>query len=218
MSLKFKPKKSFDKTKRPTDDIHPALIAQIIDLGSHFKRDFKTGEVATYPDGNPVINQEIYVTFETPFQKFTYQEGKDPQPAWVSKRYSVSRNEKSALYELLKATGCLTSDLSDLAGKVVLVEIGSTNSGNPKVTGVMAAKRKVPINDDGDTVDAASLTLSKGECLLYELEDGHNSVYESLPPFIKELIDTQDTVESFKAAQASQEESSSDSAEEIVEY
>ena len=214
MSLKFKPKKSFDKTKRPTDDIHPALIAQIIDLGLHFKKDFSTGEIATWKDGNPIIMQEIYVTFEFPTQMFVYEEGKDPQPAWVSKRYSVSRNEKSALYELLKAANCLKSDLSELAGRVVMVEVGSTNTGNPKIVGVTAAKKKILVDDE--VVDAASLVLSKGECSIYEVEDGQNDVYNSLPPFIKEMIDQQDSIDSYKATQKAPE--ADDSSDEQVEY
>jgi hypothetical protein len=216
MSLKFKPKKSFDKTKRPSDDIHPALIAQIIDLGSHFKKDFTTGEIATWKDGNPIIMQEIYVTFEFPTQMFVYEEGEAPKPAWVSKRYSVSRNEKSALYELLKAANCLKSDLSELAGRVVMAEVGSTNTGNPKIVGVTAAKKKILVDDE--VVNAESLVLSKGECIIYEVEDGQNSTYNSLPPFVKEMIDNQDSIESYKSAQTAKEESSTDNTEEMVEY
>lgn len=187
-----------NKPKAPQvpEDTHPAIIAQIIDKGNQFKTDFASGDIETYDDGNPKIVHEVWITFEFPTVTHTFDERIGPQPLWVSKNYTVSTHEKSSMYELLTALGIKDGDLTKAAGQIVLATTGMTSGGNAKITSISRAKASVLVGEE--VIKTSTLSLAKEEgCTLYEVEDGENDVFKSLPTFLQEQITNQATKEGF---------------------
>ena len=192
------------KKIRPTEDTHPVLIAQIIDLGSQFNRDFQTQEIACWDDGNPKINDEIWVTFEFPTQTHTFDEAVGEQPLWVSRRYNL---KSKALQELIAAAGFdpdKPTNVGNLGGRCVQAVVGSTSGGNAKILTVSRAKSKMLI--DEEVVDTSKFTLSEGSCQVYDMDSPDRDLYNSLPDFLKELIDNQASKEVYLADKEEQEE------------
>ena len=189
-----------NKPKAPQvpEDTHPALIAQIIDKGQQFKTDFATGDVELYDDGNPKIVHEVWVTFEFPTVTHVFDGKIGPQPLWVSKNYTMSTHEKSGMYELLTALGIKDGDLSKAAGQLVLATTGMTSGGNAKIVGISKPKASVLVGDE--VIKTSSLSLYKDHCVVYEVEDGENEVFASLPSFLQEQIKNQASKEAFFAA------------------
>lgn len=181
MALKIAPtsKKKADNG-RVEDGTYVARIVQIIDLGLQQQTDYKTGEVKTWDDGNPKIMPEVFITFEFPTERIDIDG--ESKPRWLSKRYTVSLHEKSALTGLIKAADPSglkgkTYDMTRLADKPVMVSVGSTVNGNAKVTGVSAVPK-------GLNVDPL-----ENDVVIFDSSDMDMDIYNSLPAFIQEIVD-----------------------------
>lgn len=182
------------------------IITQIIDLGNQFKRDWNVTstnwweQVATYQDGNPMIIHEIIVGFELPLVKLP-----DGRPAMLSKRYTVSTHEKAALTKLLVAAAISSDDLVDLVGKRVVLTIGHTSGGFPKITDVRRPARSFIIEGvdgtDDEVITVASL-VAVNPHLVLEIEEVQKdiSLLEKVPTFMQELIINQATKEEYESA------------------
>jgi hypothetical protein len=200
MSLNAKKKSNYPRV--PEGD-HLAVIAQIIDLGSQFKTNYASGEVETYPDGNPKINHEVFITFEFPL--VTAEFDGEEKPLWLSKTYTVSLHEKAALVSLLSAAKVKSSDLTELAGKPLQVGVGSTSGNKAKIISTSQAKAKFIHGDDVVTV-ADVAKLSKGYCTIYDHDDPDQEIFDTFPDFIKEKITNQASKDKYEEQQKSQPE------------
>jgi len=183
---------------RVEDGPHMARVVQIIDLGMQKQTDWKTGEVQTYDDGNPIIKPEVFITYEFPTDRIEIDG--ESKPRWLSKRYTMSLHEKSALTALITAVDPAGAkgksyDLSKLIDKPLMVTVGSTSNGNPKVTSVSGIPKGIkvdPLENDSRLFDMGSFDME---------------VYESLPNFIQEIIQNSESFKGFpKSAKPNKEE------------
>lgn len=182
MALNFseKPKAARKDFGRVDDGAYPARIVQLIDFGKQYATDFQTGEVKKYDDGNPIIQHKVWITFELPNE--TIEVDGAEKPRWYGKEYTVSLHEKAALTGLLKAAdpkGEHTAkgrNVRGLLGLPVMITIGSTKSGKPKVTGVTAVPK-------GLQVDALA-----NEEVFFDLDSDDVEVFDGLPSWMQERI------------------------------
>ena len=185
---------------RVPEDTHPALVSAVYDMGKQFNTDFQSGEIQTWDDGNPKINDIVRITFEFPTVVHEFKEELGPQPLWISKEYNV---KSKALLELMSNAGLSTSgtlDLTELGGRLVAVQVGTTSGGNAKITGTLVAKNKMLIDDE--VIDTSQFTLSKGECIFYDMDDPDQDIYDMSPDFIKEQWDNQASPEAYEKLMA----------------
>jgi len=163
---------------------YPARIVHVIDIGLQRRTNWKTGnqlyrdengEETEEDTGNPIIQPKVWVTFELPSEMV--MTGDKEMPRWISKAYVVSNHEKSALYKLITAAGNIKS-LDQLVGRAVMVATALSASGRDKIQDVMALMKGVLVPE---------LT---GVPKVYDLDAPDQSVYESLSPFVKSMIDS----------------------------
>lgn len=195
MALNFaegtKVKKDFGRVE---DGAYPARIVQIIDFGLQYETDWKTNEVKTYDDGNPMIKHKVWINFELPDEKIEI-DGEE-KPRWYGKEYTVSAHEKSALYALLKAVdakGDATNkgrNVRGLLGLPAMVTIGSTSTGKAKISGVSAVPKGLQVG---------SLANDEG---FFDLDSEDVDAFEALPNWMKERIKNGIGFEDTKIAKA----------------
>lgn len=181
MALNFaetkKPKKDFGRVE---DGAYSARIVQIIDFGLQYETDYKTNEIKTYEDGNPVIKHKVWINFEFPEE--TIEIDGEEKPRWYGKEYTVSSHEKSALYALLKSVdpkGEATDkgrNVKGLLGLPAMVTIGSTSSGKAKISGVSAVPKGLQVG-----------ALVNEEFFL-DLDSEDVDSFNNLPGWMKERI------------------------------
>lgn len=108
-----------------------ARIVSVIDLGLQEQTDWKTKE-KTDP------KKIVMITYETPDEMITYEKGGEEvtKPRWISKDYTLSFHEKSALTSLVDALNPNLQSLDELLNVPCMVTIGSTSTGNAKVISV----------------------------------------------------------------------------------
>lgn len=181
MALDFSEAKKVKKDfGRVEDGAYAARIVQIIDFGLQYETDWKTNEVKTYDDGNPMIKHKVWITFELPEE--TIEIDGENRPRWYGKEYTVSAHEKSALYALLKSVdpkGHATNggrDVKGLLGLPAMVTIGSTSTGKAKISGVSATPKGLQVGP-----------LSNEE-FFFELDSDDVDAFDSLPGWMKERI------------------------------
>ena len=206
MALKQNNTKSAGKREKVVvpADTHPALVCQITDLGKQFNTDYQSGEIQTWPDGNPKINDMVMITFEFPTVTHTFDEEIGPQPLWVSKQVNV---RSQFMKDLLSSAGQPDSgniDIAALGGSLVWATTGITAGGNAKVVGVSSPKSKYLLGDE--VVDSSSFELSKGETLIYDMDAPDKDMYDKFPDFIKEMLDNQASPELYAELQEKKEE------------
>lgn len=135
MSLKrseiSKPSKAFDNG-RLEDGNHLARIVSVIDLGLQPQTDWQTKQ-PTDP------KKIVMITYETPDELITYKdkEGNEvTKPRWISKDYNLSFHEMAALSKLVNAVKPDLESLDELLNIPVMITVGSTATGNAKITAV----------------------------------------------------------------------------------
>lgn len=195
MALNFSETKGTKKTyPRLEDGAYPARIVQIIDFGLQYETDWKTNEIKTYEDGNPMIKHKVWINFEFPDEHIEVDG--IMKPKWAGKEYTVSAHEKSALYALLKAVdakGDATNkgrNVRGLLGLPAMVTIGSTSTGKAKISGVSAVPKGLQVgplaNDEG----------------FFDLDSEDVDTFEALPNWMKERIKNGIGFEDTKIAKA----------------
>jgi len=194
---------SLDINKRPEykkvpEGTHVAMPVDVIDLGYQYKTEWPSGDkVINEKTGEPVLVQQILVNFE--FPEHTDEFDGVEKPLYLGKVYTMSVrdngasyvHEKSGLMQLILATNPDADQLVDIIGVPLNVTVGLTDTGKPKVTATTAAPDKFAIGDD--LVKKSDLKLFN-EPKIYSTDDGENEVYQALPDWIKEKIDTQATI------------------------
>ena len=137
--------KSFAPIPQLEAGTYPAKVAQIVTLGSQYKRNHETLEIQTYSDGNPMKAETMYISFEVE-DEYVDING-EQQPRWIGKEYTISLHEKAALIPLLKALKMDGSEPFEQAlGKGVLLTVGTTKTGNAKITGVASLMKGMTVS------------------------------------------------------------------------
>jgi len=149
----------------------PARITQIIDLGM---------QENTY-EGDTKVQHKIWMTFELPTE--TIEIDGEQKPRWLSKEFTMSTSDKALLMRVLNAI--FTKDelakvesMEECLGKALLVEVGTTSGGKDKW---INSSRMI----GGMTV--ADLSQKPG---YYWLDNPDHNIFDSLPDFLKEKINT----------------------------
>ena len=144
---------------------YPARIAQIIDLG--LQKDSYQGEESVKP--------KLFITFELPTKKIEIDG--EMKPRWISREYTKSTHEMSALTSVIMAVCPDASSFEDLLGKPCLIQTGLTSGGNDKIISV------APEMEGMVTPPLANGTV------FYDLEHPSQAIYDNLPRFLQEKID-----------------------------
>lgn len=131
------------RAERIPEGTYPARLISVIDLGIQPQTDWQTGE-ATDP------KPRILCTWELPTetQEMTGEDGEAvDMPRLISKEYTSSNFDQSNLMKLIKAlaAGERISSVVQLLGVECMLNIGSTVTGNAKVTSVMRAPKGMPV-------------------------------------------------------------------------
>ena len=170
-------KKDLGRIKKGT---YIAIPYQIIDLGRQYETDYRTGEKITWDDGNPKIYHKVWITFEFPTERVEWED-KDGEvkegPRVLGKKYTVSTHEKAALTGLFEAAGKPgATNIGELLGCPVLVNVGSTSGDRAKVVSVSAVVSGMQVpNSELDTV-------------VFDMDEFDHEVFKSLPKFIQDII------------------------------
>jgi len=166
------------RTLAPTGT-HVARCVQVIDLGT---------QDDTYM-GEPKITHKVRITWELPYELHVFDEKKGEQPFFLSKKYTLNLGEKANL----------TKDLISWRGRMFTAEeLKGFDLKN--VLGApcqLSVIHKKGANSDKVREEISAVTtLAKGmtcpeaisELLYFEVGMGRNSVYNSLPSFLREEI------------------------------
>lgn len=176
------------KNGRVEDGTFPVRVVQVVDLGIQ-KGEFK---------GEEYIRPEVMITFEFPTETITI-DGEE-KPRWLSKQFTVSMHEKSALYALVNAfdpDGKATrkgSNPKGLLGLPGMVTVGSTASGNAKVAGVSRLMKGLAVAE-----------LQNGP-VYFELDSAsseNNQAFEALPSWLQDKIKSAMNFDTSKFAKGS---------------
>lgn len=158
------------------EGMYQARIVQIIDLGRQYIKNWKTGEIETYEDGNPKIVPRVWINFEFPTELITVNE--EEKPRWLGKEYTISNHEKSGMFKLLKAVKKEgIADLSEVLGEPLMVTVGLTSTGKNKISDTAPLMKGMQVED------------LVNEPLVYDVDTGDIEVYDKLPAFIRTMIE-----------------------------
>ena len=181
MSLIIGKEESKEKVKYPRigEGLYPARLVQVIGLGWQVELDYKTGNPAKDKNGNELIRQKVYLTFELPTE--TIEVDGEQKPRWISKEYTLSFFEKAALVSVIKAlsTGLAkpAESLDELLTQPCMVQIGSTSGDKDKIINVTPPMKGMSV---GELVNKAAS---------FDPDDPDSEVYDKLPQFLKDKID-----------------------------
>lgn len=148
----------------------PARIVQIIDLG--IQEDEYLGERK--------VGHKVFINFEFPTELVTV--GDEDKPRWLGKEYTVSLHEKAALTKLVAAAdpeGKATSkgrNMKGLLGLPLMVSIGSTDKGNPKISNVARLMKGLAV---GELVNKS---------IFFDMDEGDVEQFNKLPQWMQDKI------------------------------
>ncbi len=148
----------------------PARIVQIIDLG--VQEDEYLGERK--------VGHKVFINFEFPTELVTV--GDEDKPRWLGKEYTVSLHEKATLTKLIAAAdpeGKATSkgrNMKGLLGLPLMVSIGSTEKGNPKISNVARLMKGLTV---GELVNKS---------IFFDMDDGDVEQFNKLPQWMQDKI------------------------------
>ena len=114
----------------------------VVDFGTQDQTDWQTGE-ATDP------KKKVMITYETPDELITYEKDGEEvtMPRWISKEYTLSMHEKSALFKLVKTIAPDAASLDELLNIPCMITVASTSGGNAKVDAVSLPMKGVTVPD-----------------------------------------------------------------------
>lgn len=146
MSLKIseinKPAKKTD-FGRLEDGNHLARIVSVIDLGLQEQTDWQTKE-KTDP------KKVVMITYETPNETITIEDkegNKIEKPRWITKEYTLSFHEMAALRKVVNALKPDIDSLDELLNVPCMITVGSTVTGNAKITAVSKPMKGMEVPD-----------------------------------------------------------------------
>lgn len=171
---KAQEKKAFPRIGEGT---FPARMVQVIDLGKQVKTDWQTQQPVLNDDGEEIIQNVVFITFELPTETVTIDD--EEKPRWLGKEYTLSWHPKSNLtsvVEALKSTQKDAESLTDLLGAPCMVQVGTTSGGKDKITNVSPPMKGFAVPELENPTKAL------------DLDQGDTETFESLPQFIKDKI------------------------------
>ena len=168
----------------------------IIDLGKQFQTDWQTGDIQTWDDGNPKIQNEVFISFALLTEEMVMEDGTTANPR-VGKTFTVSTNEKAAIVGLLRASGVKSTNLLELVNTAVNIDVGKTATGNPKVRNFAKPNAKVVYKDN--IVSVAELIKNASiKVTVFDIDNPDEDVLNSLPDFLKNKINDQASREKYR--------------------
>lgn len=158
----------------PPAGTHAARCIQVIDLG-----------VQATPFGDV---PKLRITWELPDEKAVFDEKKGEQPFVVSKEYTRSLYEKSNLYkDLVSWRGKEFTedelrgfDVDKLLGAPCLLSVVHKTTEKNKTFANVSSISKLP--------KGMACAPQINESVKYQVEDGRNDVFKSLPTWLQEKI------------------------------
>jgi hypothetical protein len=153
---------------RVAEGTYPARLVQIVSLG------VQEGEW----QGERKVAPKVTLTFELPTETITING--EEQPRWISKEFNLSLHEKSSLTPIVKALDPAgqCKDLSELLGKPCMVQVGSTNTGNAKITNIVAPMRGMPVAE----------IYNPAKMLAFDFDNPDLEMFATFPQFMQEKI------------------------------
>lgn len=130
-------KKDFGRLE---DGPHLARIVSVVDFGEQNQTDYQTGE-ATAP------KKKVMITYETPNEHITYEKDGEEvtKPRWISKEYTLSMHEKSALFKLVKTIAPDANSLDELLNLPCMITVASTSGGKAKIDAVSLPMKGIEV-------------------------------------------------------------------------
>ena len=184
MALDMKSMKSgAAKAERIPEGTYMSRGVAVVDLGIQPQSDWKTGEAK---DSKP----ELMIIWELPTERIDVRSSDGSEetankPRWVSKQYLASSSEMSNLYKLMKKLAPRSTSVTDLINLPVMVSIGSTATGNAKITDVMKAPNGMTIPE----LENAAIS--------FDFDDPSEDAYLALPAWMQEKIVEADNYSGF---------------------
>lgn len=129
------------KTERIPEDTYMGRIQAMIDLGIQPQTDWQTKEPT---DSKP----RVLITWALPTETLSIEHNDgtvEEKPRWISKEYTLSNHEKSNIVKLIAALKPGCKQLPELLDTPCMVSVGSTITGNAKVTTVSKAPSAMPV-------------------------------------------------------------------------
>jgi hypothetical protein len=153
---------------RVAEGTYPARLVQIVSLG------VQEGEWK----GERKVNPKVTLTFELPTETITING--EEQPRWISKEFNLSLHEKSSLTPIVKALDPAgqCKDLSELLGKPCMVQVGSTETGNAKITSIVAPMKGMPVAE----------IYNPAKMLAFDFDNPDLEMFATFPQFMQEKI------------------------------
>jgi hypothetical protein len=187
--------------KKVPPGVHFAICNMVVDLGIQ-ETTFK---------GQAKQQHKVYIRWEVPDERVTYEKDgeKIEGPCSIGSTYTLSLSEKSKLRPLLEnwrgklftAQELRGFDITTIAGKCCQVQVqhstGSDGKTYANVAGVMGISREQQAR--------AKTAKSEVGVIVFELDNPKQSVYESLPNWIKEKLDGRVPAPTLKTATATTE-------------
>lgn len=187
---------------RVEDGSYPSRIVSVIDIGRQHIKNWqnqkpqyhvldddgkwaKNGNnflFTTEPEGDelehPDIKPQVMITFELPDETITFEteDGKEERPRWMSKEYTFSNNEKAGLMKLIGAVAPGITQLGDLLNKPCILSVGSTSTGNAKITGVSGPMKGMTVGE------------LQNETILFSFDDSSAEDFNGLQTWIQNKI------------------------------
>lgn len=186
MALSLEKQSKKQNFSRIEDGTYPARIAQIIDIGQQKQTDWQTGEVKVYDDGNEVIKPEVFINFEFGTERIEVN-GED-KPRWLGRSFIISAHEKSKMYELMQATAPGATSISEALGKACTVTVGSTSTGNAKITGISPMMRGMQVQE------------LENPTTVFDFDEPDMAVWEKIPEWLQGKVKTAENFNGSKLA------------------
>ena len=184
---------------RVADGTYAARVVSVIDLGIQHLTDWqnqkpryhvlddegkwaKKGDdflFTTEPNEAPDLKPQVLITWELPTERleFEMEDGEEvSKPRWMSKEYVMSTHEKAGLMALVKAVSPGLQKLGDLVDKPCLLSVGSTKSGNAKITGVAAPMKGMAVGP------------LESDPIVFSFDESSSDNFNSLHDWIKNKI------------------------------
>lgn len=164
---------------------HFAICNMVVDLGI---------QEGTF-QGKPKSQHKVYLRWEVPDERIAYEkDGKEVEgPCSIGATYTLSLSEKANLRKVLENWRGLPFteqelkgfDITTVAGKCCQIMVQHDTKGGKtyaNVTGVMGISR--------EQKERARGAKSEVGVLVYSIEDSDQSVYEKLPNWLKEKLES----------------------------
>jgi len=168
---KEEPKKT--SIPRLGDGTYMARVASVVDFGVQKQTDWKTGAEI---DPKPTV----MITFQVPSESVEIEDSETGEkrtvPRFIGKEYTLSTFERSNLMKMVTAVAPGIQSLEELLNKSVMIQVGSTSTGNAKIKEVMACPKGMEVGD---------LTM---DAVYFDFSFPNKELFDSLPQWQQDRV------------------------------